>query len=102
MSRLPIRYRDVSPPLSCRVRLGRSLAFMSEGEPQERRTLVRWFFGRPRIWVSCLWLAVGLAWLGLALSESSAFRYFIAALWILMGGGMLIVALRDRTERNRR
>ncbi|MBT2501059.1 hypothetical protein [Curtobacterium sp. ISL-83] len=74
---------------------------MSERTPEEHRTLVRSLFGRPGVAISCLWLGVGLAWLGLAIAEPSAFRYFVAALWLIMGGGMLVVALNDRAERNR-
>ncbi|WIE80558.1 hypothetical protein [Curtobacterium sp. MCSS17_016] len=69
---------------------------------EESRRLSRRLFGRPKIWVSCLWLIVGLGWLGTAVLEPGAFRFFIAALWIVVGGAMLIVALRDRSERNRR
>jgi hypothetical protein len=71
---------------------------MTEERP---RRFSRWFFGRPKIWVSCLWLAVGLGWLVLAIIEPGAFRFFVATLWIVVGGGMLIVALKDRAERAR-
>jgi hypothetical protein len=74
---------------------------MPEEDSGERRTLTRSLFGRPKIWVACLSLAVGIAWLGLAIAEPSAFRYFVAALWTFGGVGMLAVALRDRANRNR-
>ncbi|WP_146243651.1 hypothetical protein [Curtobacterium sp. MCBD17_008] len=75
---------------------------MTGEDPQESRTLSRWLFGRPSLWLACGWLVVGLMWLGLAVAEPSAFRYFIAAPWIIGGIGMLIVALRDRANRRGR
>lgn len=85
--------------MALRVSPGRSLFVMAKEEP---RGISRWFFGRPNIWVSCLWLVVGLGWLGTAIFEPGAFRFFVAAIWIVVSGGMLIVALSDRAEHNRR
>ena len=44
----------------------------------------------------------GLGRLVLAILEPGAFRFFVAAFWIVVGGGMLIVALNGRAERARR
>ncbi|TDW72243.1 hypothetical protein EDF51_104308 [Curtobacterium sp. PhB25] len=53
-------------------------------------------FGRPLVWVGVLWLAVGVLWGVLAIIEPSVFRLLMAVLWLVLGGSMLAVALRDR------
>ncbi|QSB23218.1 hypothetical protein [Curtobacterium sp. 24E2] len=53
-------------------------------------------FGRPLVWVGVVWLAVGVVWGVLAIVEPSTFRTIMAVLWLVLGGSMLAVALRDR------
>lgn len=53
-------------------------------------------FGRPLVWVGVVWLAVGVLWSVLAIIDPSVFRTIMAVLWLVLGGSMLAVALRDR------
>lgn len=53
-------------------------------------------FGRPLVWVGVMWIAVGVLWSVMAVIEPSGFRVFMAVLWLVLGGSMLAVALRDK------
>jgi hypothetical protein len=67
----------------------------------ERQVEPRWFrvvFGRPRVWSGVLWLAFAACWFALAISGGGEWRYLLAALWSLLGGVVLAVAVRDRHQ----
>ncbi|QZQ54936.1 hypothetical protein KZI27_16930 [Curtobacterium sp. TC1] len=53
-------------------------------------------FGRPPVWVGVVWIAVGVLWSVLAVIDPSVFRTIMAVLWLVLGGSMLAVALRDK------
>lgn len=57
---------------------------------------LRGAFGRPLVWVGVVWIAVGVFWGIVAIVEPSVFRAIMAVLWLVLGGSMLAVALRDK------
>ncbi|RPE75366.1 hypothetical protein EDF28_3719 [Curtobacterium sp. PhB137] len=53
-------------------------------------------FGRPLVWVGVVWIAVGVLWGVMAVIGPDVFRTIMAVVWLVLGGSMLAVALRDR------
>ncbi len=65
----------------------------------ERQSEPRWFriaFGRPRVGNGVLWLMLAACWFGVAIGGGGgAWGYLLAALWAVLGGVVLAVAVRD-------
>lgn len=65
----------------------------------ESRSEPRWFqiaFGRPRVGNGVLWLVLAGCWFGVAIGGGGgAWGYLLAALWAMLGGVVLAVAVRD-------
>lgn len=53
-------------------------------------------FGRPLVWVGVVWIAVGVLWGVMAVIGPDVFRMIMAVVWLVLGGSMLAVALRDK------
>ena len=70
---------------------------MSDGAGE--RSVGRVLVGKPRVWVSGLWCAIGVTWLVLAIVEPALWRFLLGAFWIVAGTGLGIVALSDRRHR---
>lgn len=64
-------------------------------EPKPR-SLTERLLGRPRLWVGWTWVGLALCWFALALIHPSPFRFFIAALWLLVGALNLVGAYHAR------
>jgi hypothetical protein len=63
------------------------------GDERLRRTI----FGRPSVWLSATWLALGVVWIALATTEPTvAWRWIVGGAWILIGTVQLLVAVSDR------
>lgn len=72
-----------------------SVPLMTE-DRQRRRSTAETLFGRPKPWLAWVWLAVGVLWLVVAITDPSVFRYVAAAVWLAGGIGMLTVSYRAR------
>jgi len=60
---------------------------------------VRFIFGRPRLWVAAVWLALGAAWFVLAAIEGPTWlRLLCGTFWSVGGIVYGIVAVRDRAR----
>ncbi|MDR6970771.1 hypothetical protein [Leifsonia shinshuensis] len=66
----------------------------------ERQGEPRWFrvaFGKPRTWNGVVWLALAACWFAVSIVDGGQpWRYLLAALWAVLGGVVLTVAVRDR------
>jgi hypothetical protein len=59
--------------------------------------LLRALAGRPTIWSSAVWVAIGLAWVALSLFEGfETFRVVVGIAWLTLGLVRGAIALRDR------
>ncbi len=63
---------------------------MSDEGPYRR------FVGKPMVWIGVVWMVLGVAWLVMALMDPSWFRAVLAAFWLIAGGLLTAVALRDK------
>jgi hypothetical protein len=58
--------------------------------------LLRTLAGRPAVWTGIGFLAIGVLWAVMDIVDASGFRTIMAVFWLLFGGAMAFVAVRDR------